>query len=156
LSDAVEQWHALLLPVAHRGEVKWRDDVEVASAVRCSTADPGGRLVVMTTAGYTSRGADQFPRIRTFMQGILQVADYYRGLSVNLCREVFTGGFDQRDGFTFSLWRDDASMQQAAYQPGVHRTLMDKSRDGSLFDRSSFTRARLVASSGSWDGDALR
>lgn len=156
LSDAVEQWHALLLPIAHRGEVKWRDAVEVASAIRCSTNDPGGQLVVVTTAGYNSRGPDQFPRIAAFMQGILEVMSFYENIDGNLCRDVFTGGFDQRDGFTFSMWRDDASMQQAAYRPGVHRTLMDRSRDGSLFDRSSFTRARLIASSGSWDGDTLR
>jgi hypothetical protein len=156
LSEAVEQWHALLLPIAHRGEVKWRDAVENATAVQCSSDDPGGRLVVVTTAGYNSRGPDQFPRIAAFMRGILEVVDFYGNVDGNLCRDVFSGGFDQRDGFTFSLWRDDASMQQGAYRPGVHRTLMDSSRDGSLFDRSSFTRARLIASSGSWDGEALR
>jgi hypothetical protein len=155
VSDAIEQWHALLLPIAHRGEVKWRDAVELASAVRPANDDPGGRLVVITTAGYNSRGADQFPRIAAFMQGILQVVEFYGGLEANLCSDVFAGGFDERDGFTFSLWHDNASMQHAAYQPGVHRALMDRSRDGSLFDRSSFTRARLMASSGSWDGDAL-
>jgi len=74
-NEAIEQWHALLLPFAHRGEVKWRDD---------------------------------------------------------------------------------ATMQRAAYQPGVHRALMDRRRDGSLFGRSSFTRARLMASSGSWDGNSLQ
>lgn len=31
-ADAVELWHALLLPVAHRGEVKWRVEVESGSA----------------------------------------------------------------------------------------------------------------------------
>ena len=81
--------------------------------------------------------------------------DFYGTLDGNLRRDVFSGGFDGGDGFTFSLWRDDAAMQQAAYEPGVHRSLMDRSRDGSLFDRSSFTRARVVASQGSWDGDNL-
>jgi len=156
LVDAVEQWHALLLPIAHRGEVKWREAVEVASAVRCSTGDPGGRLVVVTTAGYNTRGPDQYSRIVAFIQGIRDVQDFYGNLDGNLCRDVFAGGFDARDGFTFSLWRDDASMQRAAYRPGVHRALMDRSRDGSFFDRSSFTRARLIASSGSWEGESLR
>ena len=42
-------------------------------------------------------------------------------------------------------------MLQAAYKEGTHRTLMDQSRDGSLFDRSSFTRTRVIASKGSWN-----
>ncbi len=43
----------------------------------------------------------------------------------------------------------------AAYAAGEHRSRMDQSRDGSVFDYSSFTRARIVAANGSWDGDPL-
>ena len=154
LTGALEQWHALLLPVAHRGEVKWRDTVQSGDAILPASDAPGGPLVVLTTAGYVSRGPDQVPRIVAFIRGIQAVLEFYGTLDGNLRREVFAGGFDGRDGFTLSLWRDDDAMQQAAYRPGVHRTLMDQSRDGSLFDRSSFTRARLVDTRGSWDGEA--
>jgi hypothetical protein len=47
-------------------------------------------------------------------------------------------------------------MLRAAYHSGHHRTLMDESRDGSIFDRSSFTRLRLLQTRGSWSGDPLK
>jgi hypothetical protein len=81
--------------------------------------------------------------------------DFYGELDGNVRRDVFNGGFDGRDGFTVSLWRDDQSMRLAAYAAGEHRSRMDQSRDGSMFDYSSFTRARIVADYGSWDGDPL-
>ena len=155
LAEAVEQWHALLLPIAHRGEVKWHDTLQVGDAIRCADDTRGGPLVVMTTAGFNSREPDQYSRIATFIRGVQDVVDFYGTLDFNLRRGVFSGGFDGRDGFTVSIWPDDAAMQRAAYRPGVHRTLMDRSRDGSLFDRSSFTRTRVLASRGTWDGSAV-
>lgn len=80
---------------------------------------------------------------------------FYGGVEGNLRRDVFVGDFDRRDGFTVSLWRDDKAMVTAAYHKGPHRTLIDQSRDGSSFDRSSFTRTRLISTSGSWDGNPL-
>jgi hypothetical protein len=59
------------------------------------------------------------------------------------------------DGITFSLWRDDASMMAAAYRPGVHRTQLDRYRVEHTADRSSFTRARIMCCSGTWDGIAI-
>lgn len=155
LDEALEQWHALLVPHAHRGEVKWRDEVQDGTAVRPGRDSREGPLVIVTTAGYVSRDPDQFPRIRTFLDGIEEVLAFYGSLPDNMRRATFNGGFDGRDGFTCSIWRNDAAMLQAAYRDGRHRELMEQSRDGSLFDRSSFTRARVVASQGSWDGDPL-
>jgi hypothetical protein len=109
-------------------------------------------LAVITSAGYNGRPADNRPRIERFVKGIQDVLGFYGECGGNLRRASTNGGFDARDGFTVTLWRDDKAMTQAAYGEGAHRTFMDMSRDGSLFDRSSFTRARLVMSSGSWDG----
>ena len=55
------------------------------------------------------------------------------GLLWHLRRATIMGGVDSTDGFTVTLWRDDRAMNQAA----------------------SFTRARIVTSSGSWDGDPV-
>ena len=43
-------------------------------------------------------------------------------------------------------------MLEAACRPGRHRTQMDHQRDVGHFDRSSFTRTRIIASKGAWDG----
>jgi hypothetical protein len=155
LAETVEEWHAVLVPFTHRGQVNWRGTVEDGTAIEVSSNPPAGPLAVITSAGYNARTPDQMPRIARFVQGIQDVLDFYGSYDGNLRRVSTSGGFDSRDGFTVTLWRDDKAMNQAAYAEGTHRTFMDMSRDGSLFDRSSFTRARVVASSGSWEGDPL-
>jgi hypothetical protein len=136
--------------------VKWRETVEDGCAVRATSARTRGALAVITSAGYNTRGPEQYLRIATFARGILDVLAFYEECRGNLRRGSFVGGFDHRDGFTVSLWQDDAAMMDAAYRDGTHRRLMDQSRDGSLFDRSSFTRARIISSSGSWKGDPFQ
>ena len=155
LSTAIEHWHALAIPVTHRGSVNWRGEVETNSAFETASDDPNGPLMVLTTAGFISRDAETIERIKHFMLQVENVVDFFGEQDGNVRRDVFNGGFDQREGFTVSLWKNDDAMMKTAYWKGVHRTLMDESRDGSMFDRSSFTRARIVSSSGSWDGDPL-
>lgn len=152
MDETIEAWHALAIPIAHHGEVNWRGSPETGTALRTGKAESVGPMIVVTTAGYNSRDPDQIPRIAAFMRGVQDVMDFYETLPGNLVHGVFNGGFDGRDGFTLTVWKDDREMMAGAYKPGVHKTLMDQSRDGSTFDRSSFTRARLVASTGTWDG----
>ena len=155
LSETVEQWHALLLPFAHRGALNWRGTVQDGFAIRTTSEKPAGPLVVITTAGFNSVSLDQLPRFARFTRGIRDVMNFYSQVAGNLRRDVFVGEFDRRDGFTVSLWQNDNVMIMGAYHEGTHRTLMDQSRDGSFFDRSSFTRTRLVSSTGSWNGNPL-
>lgn len=152
LTEAEEAWHALAIPVAHHGEVNWRGTIQSDTALRCGRLAAEGPMVVVTTAGFSSRDPSQLPRIASFMQGVSDVMDFYGTLPGNICRDVFNGGFDGLDGFTLSIWRDDKAMISGAYKPGRHKTLMDESRDGSVMDRSSFTRARIVRGQGTWDG----
>lgn len=156
LADVEEGWHALTMPVTHRGEVNWRGEIEKNAAVQVADKDPSGPLAVITTAGFWSSDASEHDRIARFLDGVEQVVDFFGESEGNLRRGVFNGGFDGREGFTVSLWRDDKAMMKAAYWEGTHRRLMDESRDGSFFDRSSFTRARILSSHGSWDGDPLQ
>jgi hypothetical protein len=155
IAETVEDWHAVAVPFTHRGHVNWRGTVEDGTAIHVTSEPPAGPLVVITSAGYNGRGDDVWPRIRRFVKGIEDVLEFYGEFDGNLRRASTNGGFDGRDGFTVTLWRDDKAMHEAAYSDGVHRSFMDMSRDGSLFDRSSFTRARLVKSTGSWDGDPV-
>ncbi len=111
-------------------------------------------MAVMTSAGFESREDHQLPRIRRFLAGVVEVLDFYRSLESNLHRAVFTG-VDGLEGVTMSLWSDEKSMIHSVYGTGRHRELMDQSRDGSLFDRSSFTRALLLAERGTWGGQTV-
>jgi hypothetical protein len=45
------------------------------------------------------------------------------------------------------------SFVEAAYRSGTHSENLQRHRDRSMFDRSSFTRIRPLASRGSWMGN---
>ena len=152
MTEAVAAWHCLAIPVSHRGKVNWRGHVEDGTAVRPAPADPGGPLVVVTTAGFLSREDWMLPRIRLFVEGVSEVMAWYGALPSNLRNDVFNGA-DGRGGFTYSLWRSDESMREAAYHDGRHRDRMEQNRAGLMFDYSSFTRLRALRSHGDWDGD---
>lgn len=154
LDQTVEAWHALAVPYAHRGVVKWRDEVETDSAISVASSDPKGPLVIMTTAGFTlPPDPDGMARIVDFVQGVLDVQEHYGTLPGNRRRGVFSaGGVDGREGCTMSLWESDADMLNAAYRSGVHKEQLARHQAEPMFDRSSFTRARVIASKGMWDG----
>ncbi|PWJ20457.1 hypothetical protein [Jannaschia seohaensis] len=153
LAEAEEAYHLLLVPYAHRGQVNWRGSVLDGETLAVAPEDPKGPLVVFTSAGYDNPGPEDVPRIKTFLREVDNVVSYYGTLPGNLRRAVYSGpGVDGHDGMTVSLWRSDAAMLAAAYKDGHHRDQMEYQRDPGHFDRSSFTRARVLSSLGSWDG----
>lgn len=154
LDRTVEAWHALAVPYAHRGAVKWRDEIETDSAITVAPSDPKGPLVILTTAGFDRPPEpDTMARFVDFTQGVLDVLDHYGTLPGNRRRGAFSaGGVDGREGCTMSLWESDQHMMNAAYRSGVHKQQLARHQADPMFDRSSFTRARVVASRGTWDG----
>jgi len=83
----------------------------------------------------------------------MDVVDHYRTQSGNIRADAFNGSqVDGREGCTVSLWRDDKAMMAAAYKGGEHKAQLDYHQATPHFDRSSFTRGRIVASAGTWDG----
>lgn len=153
LDRTVEAWHSIAIPYAHRGAVQWREMVQEDSAIIVAPVDPKGPLVILTTAGYTAPGPEDLERIKAFIAGVDDVIDFYGTLPDNLRRAVFAAGaVDGREGCTMTLWRNDRAMMGAAYKSGVHKKQLDRHQDSALFDRSSFTRGRIMASKGIWDG----
>ena len=153
LGETVAAWHCLSVPVSHRGAVNWRGYLQNGDAVRATPADPGGPLIVLTSAGFVSRDAATLPRIKRFVAGVVEVLDAFGAQPSNLRRAAFRGGFEGRDGFTLSLWHSDEGMLQAAYHSGAHRTQVDEDKAGLLSDRTSFTRLRVIRSWGDWEGE---
>ncbi|PUB18477.1 hypothetical protein [Yoonia sediminilitoris] len=153
LDDTLEAFHALVVPYSHRGKVDWRGSLMENETFKTCPSDPGGPLIVITSAGYENPGPDDLPRISNFIREVDRVQDFYATLTDNIRRAVFSGaGVDGHDGMTVSLWRTDAAMMAAAYKPGHHRAQMDYQREVGHFDHSSFSRARILASKGTWDG----
>lgn len=148
--NAVESWHALLVPYRHYGDVNWRGMIESGTAIRVGE-DPGGPLAVITTAGFASYDIDQAPPVASFISNVLRVREFIQSLKGNI-RAVIFFPRDDRDGITFTLWDSDASMVSAAYRQGLHRDFLLEHKTTPSFDRSSFTRARVIASAGTWDG----
>lgn len=153
LGETVAAWHCLSVPIAHRGAVNWRGYLQNGDAVRAAPVDPGGPLIVLTSAGFVSRDAATLPRIKRFVAGVVEVLDAFGTQTSNLRRAAFRDGFDGRDGFTLSLWHSDEGMLQAAYHSGPHRTQIDEDKAGLLSDHTSFTRLRVIRSWGDWDGE---
>mgnify|MGYP001553738928 CR=1 FL=1 len=153
MAEVVERWRALAAPIHHHGVTSWAGDGPGEGRIAAAANDPGGRLVVMTSAGYAAPGPADLPRIRAFIAGVDRSKAFFAGQAANRAVGSFAGvGVDGHDGLTLSLWSDDAAMARAAYREGVHRELIARHRGAAMFDRSSFTRARIVASAGSWDG----
>ena len=121
----------------------------------CKSGFKEGRLAVLTSAGYHDRATADVGRIKAFMAGIEAVVAQYRALEGNRRADVFAGGFDGLEGFTCTLWDDDRAMLSAAYKDGTHRREMDANEHTPRFDRSSFSRLRLIDTRGTWDDEAI-
>lgn len=157
LGEATESWHALLCPISHRGVVNWFGSFEAAAQFEPIANDPGGRLVVLTSAGFDALMPDEIkadlPRRADFLRNVERVRAWYSTLPANLGRAIFT--FPPLDGITVTLWDSDEGMTQAAYAPGIHRSQVDRYKKEHTADRTSFTRARILRSVGTWNGKSL-
>ena len=66
----------------------------------------------------------------------------------NIATQVFTPHTYGDDGFTTSVWRDDAAMSAAAYRRGAHRERVERHKAEPMADRTSFTRFRALRTVG--------
>ena len=155
LDDTVEHWHALACVISHRGKVNWATEDEPHPALTPLETDPGGVIAVITSASYDVIDESQFSRIRAFQEKVDHVLAYYGTLEANVARSLFNFT-NAQDGITFSVWTSDAEMMATAYRNGVHAVYLKEHRKIPMFDHSSFTRLRLLDSSGTWDGQDPR
>jgi hypothetical protein len=151
LSEVDEHWHALAAVIAHRGEVDFSRGDEPHPEFVPLAEDPGGVMAVVTSAGYDDRAAADPDRIRGFIKGVDEVIEGYGAMEANVVATLFSP-VGCPDGMTFSVWRGDREMLAAAYRNGVHPKNLKQHQEQSMFDRSSFTRLRLLNSKGTWDG----
>lgn len=148
---AEETWHGVLAVIAHRGEVDWSTKDEPHPAPKPLSEDPGGPMVVITSAGFTWMDESRHPALKDFLQRVDRVVEHYRSLEGNLGAQLFNAN-GTPEGMTFSIWKDDAAMLAAAYREGRHPENLSQHRKSPMFDRSSFTRMRLLKNIGTWDG----
>lgn len=152
LSETLEAWHALLLPVAHRGECNHLARDNPGLMLEPHGEDPGGPLVVITTAGFVIGPQLDMARVVDFRSNVDQVRTTAAAADGNVARQVFAPHTPGDDGVTMTVWRNDAAMSAFAYRPGEHRDRIDRYKREQTCDRTSFTRLRAVRTSGTWEG----
>ena len=152
LGNTVESWHALLVPIAHRGECNHLERSNPRLIFEPSTEDPGGPLFVMTTAGYNMGPELDFARVIDFRVHVDKVHEWLQSAEGRVASQVFTPHTVGDDGVTMSLRHSDTAMMETMYRPGLHRTQIERHRRESLADRTSFTRFRVLKTLGQWNG----
>jgi hypothetical protein len=152
VASTVESWHHLLLPVRHHGECNHLERDCPGALFEVATPDPGGAPFVLTTAGFRPGPELKVQRLIDFRRNVDLVNDWMAQSEGCLASRPFTPHTAGDDGFTFSVWRDDAAMLAASYRAGTHRTHIDLHKENAAFDRSSFTRLRMLRSFGQWNG----
>lgn len=152
LADAIESWDALLMPIAHKGECNHLDRDHPGRLFDVAKADLGGVCMVITTAGFILGPELKIERVIDFRRNVDATNEWMATADGCLASQVFTPHTVGDDGCTMSIWRDDVSMLGAAYRPAFHRSQIDRHKAENVFDRSSFTRFRVLDSCGLWNG----
>ena len=149
---ATERWSAVLQPFSHRGETNWSPDPLFAPGNRRSHEGP---FVVITTAGFDPELDPDLTRTREFIRGTAAVRSSFAATPGLRCEHAFAFGVSGIDGFTLTMWDDDSALRPPVYETGEHRTRMEDYLRNGTADRSSFTRLRVLESSGAWNGGGL-
>jgi hypothetical protein len=152
VSNATESWHQLLLPIRHHGECNHLDGECPGELFDVSSTDPGGPVMVITTAGFRFGPELKMERVIEFRRNVDLIDNWIQQAEGCLASKPFTPHTLGDDGFTMSVWRDDGCMLNAAYRAGAHRTQIDRHKSENVFDRSSFTRFRILDACGRWNG----
>ena len=152
LSEAREAWQALLLPTKHRGECNHLDSRVPGLVYEATERDPGGPLLVVTTAGFNLRSRGDFQRLIDFRRRVDRMREVIAAAQGSVAHQVFAPQSPGDDEVTISLWRDEQSMSSFAYRPGSHSAELDRQVTHRTLDRSSFTRFRIMQAVGRWNG----
>jgi hypothetical protein len=152
LDEAEEAWHAVLMPIAHRGESNHLDRESPGQVLEAHGGDPGGPLMVMTTGGYVLGPGFDRSRAVDFTLHSARVREVASEADGNLVQQVFYPHTAGSDPVTLTVWRNDAAMSAFAYRSGLHREMIERHKRIGMLDRTSFTRLRAVGTNGSWGG----
>ena len=152
LDGATERWVALLQPYSHRGETNWSPEPLFAAGNRRSHDGP---FVVMTTVGFDPTLDPRLERTRAFIHGTAAVRASFADTPGLAAAHVFWFGQTWTDPFTLTVWNADDALRPPVYEPGEHRSRMDDYHRNQTADRSSFTRLRVLESTGTWNDAPL-
>lgn len=153
--QAREVWSGTLEPFRHHGACNYLDrgnpGLLFASMMPAGLVD--GPVVSLTTSGWNVGEGLDMNRVKEFGAGVLAVRASMTGVEgLRSQQSFFFPGVLEYDPITVTFWRDEASIRAFAYGQGSHRRQLDRHRTEGLADRTSFTRFRILSSSGTWYG----
>jgi heme-degrading monooxygenase HmoA len=155
LDEAQEVWSGILEPFRHHGTANYLDGADPGplfeSMMPAGPAD--GPVVALTTPGWNVGEGLDMNRVREFGDGVLAVRASMTGVpGLRSQQSFFFPRVLECDPITVTFWRDEASIRAFAYGQGSHRRQLDRHRTEGLADRTSFTRFRVLSSTGTWYG----
>lgn len=154
--EATEVWGAALLPTRHVGATNHLSPSDPGPNFppREAEASDDGPLVSVTSVGWLPN--PDMTRVMAFAQGVIAVRMSMGGTpGLHSAQSFFFPGVIATDPVTVTLWRDARALRTFAYDGGPHRHQMDRHRALETWDRTSFTRGRIVAHVGTWCGTAV-
>lgn len=155
VDEAREVWSGILEPFRHHGACNYLDPAKPGllfpSMMPAGLVD--GPVVSLTTSGWNVGESLDMNRVREFGAGVLAVRASMTGVQgLRSQQSFFFPGVLDYDPITVTFWRDEACIRAFAYGQGSHRRQLDRQRAEGLADRTSFTRFRILSSSGTWYG----
>lgn len=153
LADAEDAWHAKLLPYMHRGALRWGDLSSPPNVFGGFHKKPAAEcpVLIMTTVKRRSEPdkailfGNTVNEVRTSVQKV-------DGLILEML--LLTSDFENFDGGTLTLWKDETSALNWAYRGEAHKHAMGLHQEKDLMERSSFARFAVEKSIGTWNGMA--
>ena len=103
LAQSSESWHAMLLPIAHRGECNYLHPDDPGLLFEVASSDPGGPLVVMTTAGFRMGPELDMARVIDFRRSVDRVRPQVIAAPGNVAMQRFTPHTSGDDGATLTV-----------------------------------------------------
>ena len=142
-------WSVALQPYLSRGDVNWRAGAEPGPVCEATGTRPRRDQAIVTITSFgVSAGRESFltfgQRVRAARRSLRATTGMQAEFEIYAIVPAFV------DGSTITLWRCEADAMAWAYKQPPHRPSMEWAQEGRIFERSSFTRATLLAQSGSW------
>ncbi|MBV9713503.1 MAG: hypothetical protein JO011_21570 [Ktedonobacteraceae bacterium] len=135
-------WTVHMRPVSWHG--KWGGRDPFADMPPVSAAEAGPWIIL-------TRAAIRPTKLRAFLGAVPAVAEQLLQ-QPDLINSVGVGEAPLFYQATLSLWRTLPSIKEFAYSHGIHKNVVQRTRQERWYREELFARFRPVASFGTWDG----
>ena len=142
-SKASESWTVFLSPSSSRGH--WSGESPFTAAPESAGEQPLGKLAALTRATIKPSILTQFWKRVPDISAVI-------GSDPNVMFKIGIGEVPWLQQVTFSIWPDQAAMDNFARKDGPHARAIAAVREGKWFKEELYARFRVTGSEGTWGG----